>query len=123
MARLTTLKPSLSSLPARIGQAPNSAQERKSGQAPLPWRAWYKTARWSRLRVQVFVRDLFTCQEPGCGRVEGNTSRLRAHHKKAHRGNAILFWDEANIETVCKPCHDGPIKAREMREQIIGDWS
>ena len=124
MTKLTTLKPSLSSLPARIGQAPKDEQQRSQRRdSTQPWRVWFKTARWARLRLHVFARDLFTCQEPGCGRVDGNTSRLVAHHKRAHRGNAALFWDDNNLETVCKTCHDGPIQARERKEQITGDWS
>jgi 5-methylcytosine-specific restriction endonuclease McrA len=56
---------------------------------------------------------MFTCQHPGCGFCTANTSLLVAHHKVRHRGNAVLFWDAANIITVCKACHDGPIKAAE----------
>jgi 5-methylcytosine-specific restriction endonuclease McrA len=71
-----------------------------------PWHKWYKTARWQRLRQQVFLRDHFTCQMPGCGRLEGNTSRLVADHKQPHRGDERLFWNEANVQTLCKRCHD-----------------
>lgn len=35
-------------------------------------------------------------------------------HKTPHRGNAELFWTEANWQSLCKPCHDGA-KAREER--------
>ena len=73
---------------------------------PEPWRNWYKLARWQRLRMQVFIRDTFTCQMPECGRIEGDTSRLICDHKQPHRGDARLFWDEANLQTLCKPCHD-----------------
>ena len=71
-----------------------------------PWRAWYNTAPWQALRLKVFLRDLYTCRMPGCGRLEGNTSKLVCDHIKPHRGNALLFWDEANLQTLCKPCHD-----------------
>jgi 5-methylcytosine-specific restriction endonuclease McrA len=72
-----------------------------------PWHGWYNTARWQELRMRVFTRDRFTCRMPGCGRLEGNTSRLVCDHIRAHRGDAALFWDEANLQTLCKPCHDG----------------
>jgi 5-methylcytosine-specific restriction endonuclease McrA len=70
------------------------------------WRAWYKTARWQRLRWQVLVRDLFTCQ-CGCGRIETDTSQLVADHKKPHRGDERLFWDIDNLQCLTKACHDG----------------
>ena len=27
-------------------------------------------------------------------------------HIKPHRGDSILFWDEANWQSLCKTCHD-----------------
>jgi 5-methylcytosine-specific restriction protein A len=27
-------------------------------------------------------------------------------HVVPHRGDAILFWDRANWQSMCKPCHD-----------------
>ena len=49
------------------------------------WRKWYKTARWQKLRWSVLVRDLFTCQMQGCGRIEADTSQLVADHKHPHQ--------------------------------------
>lgn len=77
-----------------------------------PWRAWYKLARWRKLRWAVLVRDLFTCQT--CRRLEGDTSLLVADHIRPHRGDERLFWDEANLQTLCKGCHD---KAKQAEEQ------
>ncbi len=70
----------------------------------LPWRRWVKTARWQRLRWSVLVRDLFTCQK--CKRIETDTSQLVADHKTPHRGDERLFWDDANLQCLCKTCHD-----------------
>src|SRR5687767_3802172 len=78
-----------------------------------PWRKWYKTARWQRLRMRVFLRDRFTCQ-CGCKRIEGNTALLVADHKKPHRGSELLFWDEANVQTMFKPCHDSEKQKQEQ---------
>src|SRR5688572_10745903 len=78
-----------------------------------PWRKWYKTARWSRLRHRVFVRDCYTCQ-CGCGRLEGDTSLLVADHKTPHRGDERLFWDEANVQTMLKACHDSKKQKEEQ---------
>ncbi|WP_425909339.1 HNH endonuclease [Nitrobacter sp. TKz-YC02] len=70
----------------------------------LPWKAWYKTARWRALRHAVFLRDLYTCRK--CGKAEPNTSLLVCDHKSPHRGDKKLFWDERNLQTLCKACHD-----------------
>ena len=81
-----------------------------------PWRNWYKTARWARLRLRIFIRDGFQCQ-CGCGRIEGNTSKLVADHKVPHRGDERLFWDEDNVQTYLKPCHDSK-KQREEQASL-----
>ncbi|MBW8815581.1 MAG: HNH endonuclease [Caulobacterales bacterium] len=75
-----------------------------------PWRGWYKLARWQRLRIRVFVRENYTCQL--CSRVTG---RPIADHVRPHRGDPALFWSEANVQTLCKPCHDGEKQAAERR--------
>jgi 5-methylcytosine-specific restriction protein A len=77
-----------------------------------PWKRWYKTARWQRLRWSVLVRDLFTCRK--CSRIEANTSMLVADHKEPHRGSASLFWDEENLQCLCKGCHDSIKQAEEQ---------
>lgn len=82
--------------------------------AEPPWKAWYRTARWAAVRQKVFLRDLFQCQRPECRRIEGNTSLLVCDHIKPHRGDAALFWEETNLQTLCKPCHD---KVKQQEEQ------
>jgi 5-methylcytosine-specific restriction protein A len=77
----------------------------------VTWRKWYNTARWKRLRLRIFERDGYTCQI--CKDTIANTSRLVADHKIAHRGDERMFWDEANIETLCKPCHDSTKQRQE----------
>jgi 5-methylcytosine-specific restriction endonuclease McrA len=78
-----------------------------------PWKAWYKLKRWRDLRLQIFRRDLYTCQ-CGCGLMEGNTSLLVCDHIKPHRGDERLFWDETNLQTLLKSCHDS---AKQRAEQ------
>lgn len=70
----------------------------------LPWKRWYNTARWHQLRLAIFLRDLFTCKK--CGHLEGNTALLVCDHIVPHRGDELLFWDETNLQTLCKRCHD-----------------
>ena len=79
------------------------------------WRAWYKTKRWRQLRWSVLMRDLFTCRR--CGVIEANTSQLVADHIRPHRGDAALFWDEGQIQCLCKACHDGAKQREEAAER------
>lgn len=86
-----------------------------------PWRRWYRTARWRALRLAVFLRDLYQCRR--CGHIDGDTSKLVCDHIVPHRGDERLFWDESNLQTLCKPCHDGEKQAEEQASlQHRGVW-
>ena len=105
MPKLKTMKPLVGTLAPRIGYAPGDEKARdRQRRDTLPWRAWYKTARWQKLRWSVLVRDLFPCRE--CGRITADTSQLVADHKQPHRGDERLFWDAENLQCLCKTCHD-----------------
>jgi len=111
----------LKSLPSRIGALPSRLQALPAGDRQAfdrrrdeqGWRKWYKTARWQKLRMAVLLADLFTCRM--CGRVEADTSKLVADHRRPHRGDEQLFWDESNLQCLCKPCHDGAKQRAEAR--------
>lgn len=113
MPKIKTLKPLVPKMAPRIGYATGDeggrSRYRDETQA---WRGWYKTGKWQRLRWSVLVRDHFTCRT--CGSVETNTSQLVADHKTPHRGDEALFWDEDNLQCLCKTCHD-TVKQREER--------
>lgn len=120
MGRLTTLKSRIGKLPPRLGPMPGDEQERnRNRQTAEPWRKWYQLAEWKRLRIQTFTRDHFTCQMAGCGRIEGDTSKLICDHITPHKGDRDLFFDAQNLQTLCKPCHD-TVKQREERSR--GRW-
>lgn len=104
MARLSRPPSLLASPPPRVSAAPVDRQGRDRMRDEQPWRKWYKTARWQRLRWSVLRRDLFTCQK--CKRIEPDSSQLVADHKIRHGGEELLFWNIANLWTLCKPCHD-----------------
>jgi 5-methylcytosine-specific restriction endonuclease McrA len=114
MPKLKTLKPSINTIRPLLSM-PKRDQQRDAVQ---PWRHWYKTSRWQKLRMQILVRALFTCQMAGCGRVEGKTSQLVADHRIPHRGNEGLFWDADNLQCLCKPCHDRLKQRQEIRERF-----
>ncbi len=117
MAKLATIKPILGFIKPRLGRSIGDEQSRyQDRDERKPWRKWYKTTRWQRLRLSVFERDLFTCQM--CGKIESNTSQLVADHSKPHRGDAMLFWSASNIQCLCKPCHDTEKQSHERRNAI-----
>ena len=88
---------------------------------PPPWKAWYKTARWRALRLKIFLRDLFTCGK--CGVIEDNSSKLVCDHIAPHRGDERKFWDEDNLQTLCKGCHDRVKQAEEQSTlHMRGVW-
>lgn len=82
-----------------------------------PWRAWYKLARWRRLAAQVLLRDNYTCQQTGAilAFKSPHPQSPVAHHKRPHRGDPSLFWDENNIECVSKEWHDAEGQRQEKR--------
>lgn len=41
-------------------------------------------------------------------------------HIKPHRGDLALFWDQANWQPLCKPCHDGPKREQEFTGTLRG---
>lgn len=112
--KLGNLKPRFGSMAPRMGHAPADERSRSHHRdSTQPWRRWYKTSRWQKLRWSILVRDLFTCRR--CRRVESETSQLVADHKRPHRGDPTLFWDEGNLECLCKTCHDGAKQREERR--------
>ncbi|WP_085025281.1 HNH endonuclease [Ensifer aridi] len=118
MGRLSTIKPRLATLVTKIGRAPGDEKARlRERDQTVGWRSWYKTARWQKLRMNVLIRDRFTCQMVGCGRIEPETSQLVADHKIQHHGDEALFWDENNLQCMCKPCHD-KLKQKDERRFI-----
>jgi 5-methylcytosine-specific restriction endonuclease McrA len=109
------LQPLLRPLQPRIAYIEHSTGQTRDqirNQAQ-PWRAWYVGRRWRRLRRQILVRDLFTCQL--CKRIGFDTSKLVADHKTPHHGSTRLFWDAANIQCLCAECHNSVKQSEERR--------
>lgn len=109
MGRLSAAKPRLGSMPSRLGAAAKSEAERsRHRDQTQAWRSWYKTARWQRLRLKVLARDGYVCQATGValmGKYPAANSPV-VDHKRPHRGDAELFWDETNLHAVSKAWHD-----------------
>ncbi|MGI3169996.1 HNH endonuclease [Pseudooceanicola sp. C21-150M6] len=107
-------------LPNRLGKPTSRlrAAADTSGHVRRPAQGnWYKTARWSRLRTAILKRDGWTCQQTGVllvGKYPAPNSPV-IDHRKPHRWDPDLFWDEANLQAVSKEWHDGQKQSLEKR--------
>ncbi|MBY6138538.1 HNH endonuclease [Leisingera daeponensis] len=112
------VKPRLQPARSRLAGAPVGERQRSQQRdAVHSWRAWYKTARWQKLRLQVLKRDGWTCQQTGellVGKYPALNSPV-VDHLKPHRGDPDLFWDPDNLQTVSKRYHDGEKQSMEKR--------
>ncbi|MFG1247628.1 HNH endonuclease [Xanthobacter flavus] len=116
LPRLSALPSRLSALPSALPvQAHDGTERSRQRDADAPWRAWYKTAAWERKRQEVFARDLYQCQRAECGRIIVAPHERVCDHRRPHRGDPALFWDDGNLQTLCKACHDGAKQAEERR--------
>lgn len=76
----------------------------------------YQTARWKKLRAFILDRDEHRCAV--CG---GHATIV--DHIQPHEGNEELFYDENNLQLLCRSCHgtktagESQRKARKRRQQ------
>lgn len=106
MAKLRALPPRLPTLAPRLQQG--------SG-----WRAGKTTKERGYGYAWQQARRTFLWESPLCVMCEAAGRVVVAtvvDHKEPHRGDAALFWDRANWQALCKPCHD----AKTQREQAEG---
>lgn len=70
----------------------------------------YKTKRWQRVRARQLNRQRYCeCPHHKGKRVPADT----VDHKIPHRGDPKLFWDERNLQSMTKPCHDAHKQSQE----------
>jgi len=48
------------------------------------------------------------------------TAATVADHKTPHKGDEGLFFDELNLQSLCKPCHDSAKQRLEKSGHLIG---
>lgn len=72
----------------------------------------YGNRRWRALR-EWFLRDHATCRL--CEETGRTTLATVVDHIRPHKGDQTLFWDTANLQALCKPCHDG---AKQQLERV-----
>lgn len=120
MPKLSGLKPKLAGLTQRLSYIPGNERERdKQRSQTQHWRAWYNSQRWRKLRDEVRLRDLYTCQR--CGILCAGKGKSAVDHKKPHKGDEAKFFDASNLQLLCKPCHDSE-RQKEDRQVISGVW-
>jgi 5-methylcytosine-specific restriction enzyme A len=85
-----------------------------------PWRAWYATTRWQRIRTHQLT------QHPLCERCLSRNLVVPAtivHHVDKHEGDEVKFWN-GPLASSCKPCHDSDEQRLErggLPKQTIGE--
>jgi 5-methylcytosine-specific restriction protein A len=75
-----------------------------------PIRKLYQTKLWRAVRRIVLVRDPFCglCPESAPQQLSTVVHHIIAARKyiEQHGGDESFFYDENNLQGVCKPCHD-----------------
>lgn len=83
---------------------------------PKPWRAWYNSAEWKRLRAAQLSA------EPQCAMcLADNRPWVAAtvvDHKRPHRGDKALFFDPENLQSLCKRHHDSDKQMLEKSGRV-----
>lgn len=69
------------------------------------WRKMYKTAKWRRLR-EAQLRKAPLCQCPHHKGLDPAAVADVVDHITPHRGDARLFHDPRNLQSMQKQCHD-----------------
>lgn len=95
--KLRSLDARLSPLPSRLAAGDSWRDEKGSSTARGYGYAWQQ-ARLAFLQVNPLC---VMCQARG--RV---TAATVVDHVRPHRGDMVIFWDRANWQALCKPCHD-----------------
>jgi 5-methylcytosine-specific restriction endonuclease McrA len=104
---------------ARIGAT--EAERGRIRDVDQPWRKWYFLARWRKLARQIRQRDGDKCRQTGVlliGKAPAPNSPV-VDHKIPHNGDARLFWDPDNLQTVSKAWHDSE-KQRQDKARARG---
>lgn len=97
---------------SRVTMQPTRAREVSTQSVqmlnPDAWREGLTTAqrgyggKWQRYRLKFLERNVLCVMCQAQGKV---TEATVVDHIVDHRGNQALFWDRANHQALCKPCH------------------
>lgn len=73
--------------------------------------------RWQKVRLQVFGRDGWKCQQPDC--VSRSETPLAVHHKTYQRGREPWDYPLENFLTLCEKCHDKAHGINVKQENLV----
>jgi 5-methylcytosine-specific restriction protein A len=83
---------------------PTHSEESLRGNGEV--RKWYRCARWRHpergLRARTLARFPLCVMCAAAGRI---TPTVDVDHVIPHRGDPVLFWDEENLQGLCKTHH------------------
>ena len=76
------------------------------------WRKWYRSRDWWKLRSQRLKAEPWCrfCRQAGVV-----TPAEIADHIQPHRGDKRIFFDQTNLQSLCKRCHDKTKQGIETR--------
>ncbi|WP_176515885.1 HNH endonuclease [Pseudomonas ceruminis] len=106
MARLKTLSPRIKENTGTRVKVVN----------PSSWRSGMTSSqrgydyKWQKARER-YLKDHPLCVY--CAKQGRTTAAFIVDHIVPHRGDKVLFWDQANWQSLCKPCHDSVKQAEE----------
>ena len=75
----------------------------------------YDSAAWKRLRLNQLQSNPLCAYCLAIGRVSNATI---CDHITPHKGNESLFYNQANLQSLCKACHDS-VKQQQEKSGII----
>ena len=76
-----------------------------------------KDPRWQKKRLEIMQRDGFACQN--CLNAD---AELNVHHKIYRKGASPWEYEEHELVTLCKPCHeDVTDKDAAIKEWLVSD--
>ncbi|MEM9787387.1 MAG: HNH endonuclease signature motif containing protein [Pseudomonadota bacterium] len=111
------------SLGSRLGEPLDRFSKqsvRRSKDKDRPSQRWKNSKAWKSLRRRVLERDGYRCVKTGMILVEGRDAPNAAvvDHIVPHDDDPHLFWDESNLQSVCKSYHDKTKQIQERRGEF-----
>lgn len=67
---------------------------------------------WDSIRRRIYKRDNYTCRNCGARGGRGGNAELHAHHIVPKSKGGV--HDDANLVTLCEPCHDAIHKRTKL---------
>lgn len=98
------------------GRTGESNPNFKDGSSPERQRL-YANAEWKAFLRRIYARDLYRCTR--CGSPKKGRRSLHAHHIKPWAGNPTLRFDESNVVTLCRKCHEWVHSTLNINRELL----